>query len=114
MSCPTREVFTRVGERWTALVILALTDGPLRFNALRQAVDGVTQKMLTQTLRSMERDGFVTRTVTPTVPVSVEYELVPLGHRLATPITELHTWAYQHISDIPTARISYDRSADRS
>lgn len=107
-TCPTREVFGRLGERWTALIVLALLNGPLRFNALRRAVDGVTQKMLTQTLRAMERDGLVSRRVTPTVPVSVEYALTPLGRDLAGLIVELRNWSYEHMADITQARARYD------
>lgn len=108
-ACPTREVFGRLGDRWSTLIVLALMPGPLRFNALRRAVEGVTQKMLTQTLRSMERDGLVSRTVTPTVPVSVEYALTGLGRDVAIPVLELRNWAYTHMDEIQAARAAYDQ-----
>jgi DNA-binding HxlR family transcriptional regulator len=104
LSCPSREVFDRLGERWTGLVLLALKAGTLRFNELRRRVEGVSQKMLTQTLRSLERDGLVTRTVYPTVPVTVEYELTPLGQSLGEAVDVLRDWAYTHIDDLKAAR----------
>lgn len=82
-ACPTREILTRIADKWSMLVILALGDGTLRFSALRRRVGGITQKMLTQTLRGLERDGLVTREVFPTVPVTVTYTLTPLGHSLS-------------------------------
>jgi DNA-binding HxlR family transcriptional regulator len=111
LSCPSREVFDRVGERWTGLVLLALERGTLRFNELRRQIEGVSQKMLTQTLRGLERDGLVTRTAYPTVPVTVEYQLTPLGRSLGQAMDVLRTWAYTHIDDMEAARKAY-RSAD--
>jgi DNA-binding HxlR family transcriptional regulator len=107
LSCPSREVFDRVGERWTGLVLLALQRGTLRFNELRRQIEGISQKMLTQTLRGLERDGLVARTVYPTVPVTVEYQLTPLGHSLGEAIEVLRTWAYTHIDDMEAARETY-------
>jgi len=113
LSCPSREVFDRVGERWTALVLLALQDGTLRFGQLRRQIEGISQKMLTQTLRGLERDGLVIRTAYPTVPVTVEYQLTPLGRSLGDAIDVLRTWAYAHIDDLEDARKAY-QSADHA
>jgi len=112
LSCPSREVFDRVGERWTGLVLLALQQGTLRFSQLRRQIEGISQKMLTQTLRGLERDGLVARTVYPTVPVTVEYDLTPLGRSLCDAMDVLRTWAYAHIDDMNSAREAY-QSADR-
>ncbi|MGI8903006.1 MAG: winged helix-turn-helix transcriptional regulator [Solirubrobacteraceae bacterium] len=107
--CPTRQVLTRIGDKWTMLVITALAADPvLRFSALRRRVEGVTQKMLTQTLRILERDGLVTRTVYPTVPVTVEYRLTDLGHDLALTVHVVRQWAYSNMERIETARAAYD------
>lgn len=109
--CPSRPVFNRIGERWTGLVLLALEPGTLRFSELRRRIGGVTQKMLTQTLRALERDGIVERRVFPTVPVTVEYELTPLGRSLCDAIAVLRSWAYTHIDDVTAARARYDAKA---
>jgi DNA-binding HxlR family transcriptional regulator len=110
--CPTREVLSRIGEKWTVLVITALAaEDVLRFAELRRRVQGVTQKMLTQTLRGLERDGLVSRHAKPTVPVTVEYRLTPLGHGLADTVHVLREWAYANINRIESARTRYDRSA---
>lgn len=108
INCPTRQVFDRVGERWTGLVLLALEPGTQRFSELRRRIQGITQKMLTQTLRALERDGVVERRVFPTVPVTVEYTLTPLGRSLATAIAGLRAWSYQNIGEIIAARAEYD------
>jgi DNA-binding HxlR family transcriptional regulator len=109
VACPSREVFDRIGERWTALVLLALREDTQRFSALRRRIEGVSQKMLTQTLRGLERDGMVSRQVFPTVPVTVEYALTPLGRSLCGAVEALRTWAYEHIDDIAAARHAYAR-----
>lgn len=109
--CPTRQVLSRIGEKWTMLVITALTDAEvLRFAQLRRQVEGVTQKMLTQTLRACERDGLVQRTVYPTVPVTVEYRLTPLGRELAATVGVLRRWAYANIDRIESARVAFDNA----
>ncbi|MCU1644730.1 MAG: HxlR family transcriptional regulator [Nocardia sp.] len=108
INCPTRQVFDRVGERWTGLVLLALEPGTQRFSELRRRIQGITQKMLTQTLRALERDGVVERRVFPTVPVTVEYTLTPLGRSLATAIAGLRAWSYDNIGEIIAARAEYD------
>jgi DNA-binding HxlR family transcriptional regulator len=107
-ACPTRQVVTRVGDRWSLLVISALEAGTLRFQQLRRVVDGISQKMLTQTLRTLERDGLVDRVVHPSVPPRVEYSLTPLGQSLCGPIAEIRRWAYAHMDDIEEARGRFD------
>jgi DNA-binding HxlR family transcriptional regulator len=110
--CPTRDVLTRIGDKWSILVLTALSaESVLRFSELRRRVEGVTQKMLTQTLRALERDGLVARTVYPTVPVTVEYELTTLGRSLGEAVHVLRTWAYTNMDDIESARVQYDTSS---
>jgi DNA-binding HxlR family transcriptional regulator len=109
--CPSREVLDRIGDRWTVLVLMALADGPRRFTELARQIQGISQKMLTQTLRGLERDGMVTRTVYPTVPVRVDYELTPLGGTLSDPLAALARWAQGHMDDVLAAREEYDRRA---
>jgi len=106
-ACPTRQVLDRLANKWTMLVISALSLETHRFSELRGRIEGVSQKMLTQTLRGMESDGLVRRTVYPTVPVSVEYSLTPLGHSLSETVNLLREWAYQHMDDIEAARRAY-------
>jgi DNA-binding HxlR family transcriptional regulator len=107
--CPTRQVLSRVADKWTMLVITSLTDREsMRFSELRREIEGVSQKMLTQTLRGLERDGLVTRTVYPTVPVTVEYALTPLGVSLAEAVAGVRHWAYRNIGEIESARAGYD------
>src|ERR1700727_1453974 len=89
---PIRETLSRVGDKWSLLIIRTLSDAPLRFNELRRRIDGISQRMLTRTLRELERDGLVTRTVTPTTPPSVEYALNDLGRSLLEPAKALITW----------------------
>lgn len=108
-ACPTRQVLDRVADKWTMLVVLALEGaGTLRFSQLRRQVQGVSQKMLTQTLRGLERDGMLTRTVTPTVPVTVSYALTDLGCRLGAAVAGIRQWSYDNIDHIETARAHYD------
>jgi DNA-binding HxlR family transcriptional regulator len=109
-TCAARQVINRVADKWTILVFLALKDGRMRFNELRRLLQNVSQKMLTQTLRHLEKDGFVTRDVIPTVPVTVSYELTPLGESLLIVIDQLRTWAYSHIPEMERAR---ERKANR-
>ena len=106
--CPTRVVLDRIGDKWTVLVIGSLVDGPLRFSALRARIGGVAPKVLTQTLRAMERDGMLTRTVHAQVPPRVDYELTPLGVSLTAPIATLTEWAETHLTRILAARDDYD------
>ncbi|RMI30873.1 winged helix-turn-helix transcriptional regulator [Nocardia stercoris] len=103
--CPTRQVLDHIAGKWTVLVIDALSqDGTMRYTDLFKRIDGVSQKMLTQTLRSLETDGFLTRTVHPTIPPRVEYQLTALGRSLAEPIAALRTWTELHINEIERAR----------
>src|SRR4029079_11016002 len=96
-ACPTRQVLDRIADKWTMLVIVALEHGTLRFSELRRSVGGISQKMLTQTLRALERDGIVEREAIPTVPVTVRYTLTPLGHSLATAVSAIREWAYANM-----------------
>ena len=110
-SCPTRQVLDRVGDRWTVLVVLTLTSGSRRFTELRGCVAGITPKMLTSTLRGLERDGLVSRRIYAEVPPRVEYTLTPLGHSLCAPMQAITDWAEEHIREIEAARDDYNRSA---
>jgi DNA-binding HxlR family transcriptional regulator len=107
-------VLARVGDKWSVLVIMLLIEGPRRFNELRRMIDGISQRMLTLTLRGLERDGLVTRTVFPTIPPRVDYELTDLGRGLADPVRALGQWAFKHIPEIERARSSFDGRAERS
>ncbi|MEV0433671.1 MULTISPECIES: helix-turn-helix domain-containing protein [Nocardia] len=102
--CPTREVLDTIAGKWTVLIVDALADGTLRYTDLRRRIDGISQKMLTQTLRQLETDGFVERTVYPTVPPRVEYALTDLGRSLREPITALREWIETNINRIEDAR----------
>ncbi|WAX56234.1 helix-turn-helix transcriptional regulator [Jatrophihabitans cynanchi] len=110
-ACPTRQVVNRIGDRWSLLVLYALEHGTLRFQQLRRSVDGVSQKMLTQTLRNLERDGLVRREVFASVPPRVEYSLTELGKGLARRVRGIREWAYEHMDEIEGARVSYDARA---
>lgn len=109
--CPTREVLARVGDKWSVLVVGMLRDGPLRFSELRRSIEGISQRMLTLTLRGLERDGLVTRTVTPTIPPRVDYELTRLGRTLLEPITALAQWSEANRAAIQASRNKYDAAA---
>ena len=102
------QILGLIGDKWAILVIRMLSDGPQRFSELRREIGSISQKMLTSTLRSLERDGFVTRTVTPTIPPRVDYELTPLGRDLMTPVNALAGWALTHRTQIERARLKYD------
>lgn len=103
-ACPTRQALDRIADKWTALIIGVLAERPHRFGELRRQIDGISQKMLTQTLRSLERDGLVHRRAEPTVPVTVEYSLTPLGVTLVGPLAAIRDWAEGHIDEVLTAR----------
>src|SRR5215217_4755609 len=103
-----RDVLTRVGDKWSVQVVGNLGDGPLRFSDLKRAIEGISQRMLTLTVRGLERDGLITRTVHPTVPPRVEYALTPLGRTLLGPVQVLGQWAVQHREQIQASRGSYD------
>lgn len=102
--CGSREVLDRIADRWTALIIYALSRGTRRFSELQRAIGGVSQKMLTQTLRSLERDGLVARKVYPVVPPRVEYSLTPLGRTLIEPLRAVCRWAERHLKELQAAR----------
>jgi DNA-binding HxlR family transcriptional regulator len=104
------EVLARVGDKWTVLVVSVLGEGPKRFNELRRALGSISQRMLTLTLRGLERDGLVTRTVFPTIPPRVDYELTTLGHSLLAPVSGLGSWARQNRAAIAEARRRFDRA----
>jgi DNA-binding HxlR family transcriptional regulator len=105
------EVLARVGDKWTVLVVSMLGDGPKRFNELRRGLGSISQRMLTLTLRALERDGLLTRTVYPTIPPRVEYTLTKLGHSLLDPVSQLGLWARQNRAAIQGARQRFDAAA---
>ncbi|HET7901532.1 MAG TPA: helix-turn-helix domain-containing protein [Candidatus Nanopelagicales bacterium] len=109
-NCPSRQVLDRIGDRWTVLVVGSLGAGPMRFSELGRRIEGVSQKMLTQTLRGLERDGLVARTVHPEVPPRVEYELTHVGRTLIEPLDALDAWAREHLPVIEESRARYDES----
>ncbi len=102
------DVLARVGDKWSVLVVTRLGEGPLRFNELRRSIGGISQRMLTLTLRGLERDGLVTRTVFPTIPPRVDYALTPLGRDLLTPVAALGAWAIRNQPKIARAREQFD------
>lgn len=111
--CPVREILDRVGDKWSVLVVALLRDGAKRFSELRRAIDGISQRMLTLTLKGLERDGLVTRTVYATIPPRVDYELTALGHTLLKPITALADWADENRPAIVEARRKFDAKVKR-
>jgi len=102
------DVLARVGDKWSMQVVMKLGEEPRRFNELRRAVAGISQRMLTRTLRNLERDGLVNRKVTPTVPPRVDYSLTPLGHSLWQPVAQLSRWVLDNRFEIESARVHYD------
>ena len=102
------QVLARIGDRWTVLIINELGEGPQRFNALQRAITGVSQRMLTLTLKNLERDGLVSRTVTPSIPPRVDYALTDLGRSMLVPVRALGRWAQAHIPQMDAARARYD------
>ena len=103
-----REVLNRVGDKWSVLIVGMLGDGPRRFNDLRRSIEGISQRMLTLTLRGLERDGLLTRTIFPTIPPRVDYELTKLGRSLRCAVEPLGSWARAHVADIHKAREKFD------
>lgn len=101
-------VLDRIGDKWTVMVVGALSKGPMRFNAILKLIGGVSQRMLTLTLRGLERDGLITRTVFPTIPPRVDYELTELGYTLIDPLLALSGWAQAHVADMERARQEYE------
>lgn len=110
-ACPARKLLDRLSDKWVTLVLAALAGGALRYGDLSRKIAGVSQKMLTQTLRSLERDGLVTRTVTPSVPVRVDYELTELGMSLQAVVRAFKQWAESNIEQVEAARTTYDAAS---
>jgi DNA-binding HxlR family transcriptional regulator len=111
--CPTRQVLDRIADKWAVLILGALSPAPLRFNALLRRIDGVSQKVLSQTLKRLERDGLISRKVFATVPVTVEYAVTPLGRTLTDSLAVIVQWAEENMSSILSAQKSYDSAAKR-
>ncbi|ATQ69001.1 MULTISPECIES: winged helix-turn-helix transcriptional regulator [Methylosinus] len=105
-----REILDLVGDKWSLYIIVTLKDGPVRFNELRRQINGISQRMLTITLRGLERDGLVKRTLFPTIPPRVDYELTNVGRTLLAPVMALVTWANSNQENIQNARVRYDAS----
>nr|WP_147026567.1 helix-turn-helix domain-containing protein [Methylobacterium oxalidis] len=105
------QVLSRIGDKWSVLVIMLIRDRSRRFSELKRDIGGISQRMLTLTLRNLERDGLVTRTVTPSIPPRVDYELTALGHSLAEPVQALGSWAFAHMAQIDAAQARYDAGA---
>ncbi len=105
-----RDVLARIGDKWSMLVVVLLGSGPRRFNELRRMIDGISQRMLSLTLKGLERDGLVRRTVTPTIPPRVDYELTALGVSLWEPVEELGRWARTHQAAVQAARRAFDQA----
>lgn len=112
--CPTRQVLDRIADKWTVLILGLLGGGPMRFNRLRREIEGISQKMLSQTLKSLERDGLVSRKAYATVPVTVEYTITPLGTTLADTLVPLRLWAESHVERMLKARAAYDAGDGRA
>jgi len=109
-ACPVRDVLDRVGDKWSALILRELHPGPKRFGVLRRAIEDISQRMLTETLRNLQRDGFISRKVIPVTPPQVEYSLTPLGQSLGMQLSNLAMWAGVHHDAIRDARRDYDLS----
>jgi DNA-binding HxlR family transcriptional regulator len=107
-NCPTRQILDRVSDKWAVLILLLLRDAPLRFNALRRVIEGISQKMLSQVLKSLERDGLIRRHAIATVPVTVEYSITPLGATLAGAVDPLRDWAEHNLKEVLAAQRRYD------
>ena len=105
-------ILSRIGDKWSVLIVMLLSNGPKRFSELRRTIGGISQRMLTLTLRGLERDGLVTRTVFPTIPPRVDYELTPLGQSLRGPVQTLGKWAFEHQRVILNARATFDARPD--
>ncbi len=111
--CPSRQILDRIGDTWSVLVVVMLADGPQRYSALARKIEGVSPKMLTQTLRGLERDGLIGRTVHAEVPPRVDYALTELGRSLLDLVGALEKWAEVHIDDVQAARLAYDNPGVR-
>ena len=110
-SCESRRALDRIADKWTCLIVYALLDGPRRHGELKRTIEGISQKMLTQTLRSMETDGLVKRTVVDVIPPHVEYGLTPLGQTLSDPLVAICHWAMDHLPELQASRQAHTRAA---
>jgi DNA-binding HxlR family transcriptional regulator len=106
--CPTRQILDRVGDKWAVLILLLLREQPIRFNQLRRTIEGISQKMLSQVLKSLECDGLIRRRAIATVPVTVEYSITPLGATVAAAVDPLRDWAERHLREVLVAQRRYD------
>ena len=111
---PVAEILSRIGDKWSVMLVMELRRGTQRFSELRRTLHGISQKMLTTSLRGLERDGFITRTIYPTVPPKVEYELTALGRELAIPVQALGEWAMQNRARVLAARERFDHAVETS
>ncbi|MEZ5655418.1 MAG: helix-turn-helix domain-containing protein [Sphingobium sp.] len=109
VDCPSRLLFDQIADKWSMMVLTVLDDGPMRFNAVKRSLEGVTQKALTQCLRRLERNGLVLRRVVPVSPVAVEYEITPLGRSLQAPFKALYSWTLTHFDEVEAARQNFDK-----
>lgn len=107
--CPSRALFDQIVDKWSMMVLTVLEDGPVRFNAIKRRLEGVTQKALTQCLRKLERNGLLTRRVIPVSPIAVEYEITPLGRTLLQPFRLLHDWTLTKLPEVEDARRAFDQ-----
>ena len=110
--CPSRQLFDQIADKWSMMVLAILEPGPLRFNAIRRQIEGITQKALTQCLRRLERNGLVERRVIPLSPVAVEYELTELGQSLGKPFSVLYGWTVENLAAVDLARLRFDQRPD--
>ncbi|QJU56524.1 helix-turn-helix transcriptional regulator [Sphingomonas sp. AP4-R1] len=108
VECPSRLLFDQIADKWSMMVLTVLDGGPLRFNAIRRHLEGITQKALTQCLRRLERNGLLSRRVIPASPVGVEYEITPLGRSLQPPFKALYRWTLDHFDEVEAARLRFD------
>lgn len=111
-TCPSRTSLARIANKWTAMIVIALSERPMRFTDIQTRVDGISGKVLTDTVRALERDGILARQVFPEVPPRVEYSLTELGQTLIEPLEALRTWAESHIEEVLAARDAYDELHD--
>jgi DNA-binding HxlR family transcriptional regulator len=107
--CPSRSLFDQISDKWSMLVLISLEDGPVRFNAIKRRLEGVTQKALTQCLRRLERNGLLSRHVIPVSPIAVEYAITPLGRTLLHPFKVMHDWTLTKLSEVEEARRVFDQ-----